>query len=384
MISLFFFALTLSTNPVKDTVFINERPSCGDCVLLIAGATSLRRADDPKQFAMFASVFYSPEGYFILGPVGKDNHIEVYDSKGTRKQIIAIPDAFGDEPMLPPQMHWVPGDTLHIIGTFPPYRHIVLNLQGRQVRSGTFPLPALAQVYYPNGSLVFSGAINTPAAIGHPFHFVDVNGKIQRSFGVGRQPFLTSISDRLNRPLALADSGRFWAAHPSGAVIEVWDTTGSKQRTFMRSVVATATQRFDSLGSQPGIDADTLPRPHVHQIAQREDQLWIFTAVPNTQWKPELSDEALIAQGRPVPSIEEELNEGPARRNTLIDVIDLKTNQLITSQTLSGAIIPIGSGYVATLRKDGNGHWTYVVGRLQISKESSLTPTVRPTRKPKY
>ncbi len=359
-ISSYLLAFSLLLNP--DTIVVEKKRAVDDSLLSIEQLVPLLRTGNPDEMLMLALPYRTGNGDFVLGPVGP--FTEIYDSSGRLKQKISNPQkvrsSFGAL-----RVYVSSYDSLHIIELSPDssLQH-VMNTKGVISRSNTLPFPIQQPVFFSNGDLVVNGVFNSKEGIGHPLHLLTSNGVVKRSFGETLEAFMVAENQKLSRIIGMADSGNIWSSDLRGIYVEHRDTSGILHRVLKRQSAKDAISPFDT-ANEAIARADTVPLERLTVIRQEGDFLWVVSVVPNKKWVASRSDEEEIKLGLPVTKLKDVILQAPARYNTRIEVIDLKSNMAVIDQALEGLYTILGSWYFARLDPDGANGWKYTMGRFR-------------------
>ena len=195
--------------------------------------------------------------------------------------------------------------------------------------------------------------------VGYPLHIYDDHGQRVTSFGsVGR--FASSESWRLMRTVAVGPSGRIWSANQDEYRIEEWTPDLSRGRTFTRSVPWMPRVETRS-------DGVTGERPNAFIIALSEDdngRLWVFSRVPSENWKEALGTPRQ-RPGRPATYPNRDRGQ---LFDTMVDIIDLRSNVLLISQRLRSHVrFMLRKDLVASYREDANATPLLDISRVQLN-----------------
>ena len=213
--------------------------------------------------------------------------------------------------------------------------------------------------FSPEGPELLFGAsflINTPFRrgdlVGLPFHVLDRNGRMTRSFGSADGADLTvDRYVRDGRRLARSDTASFWAARTNQYLIERWTVDGRLLETLHREL-----PWFQVWWEYPA-DADTPPVPTMIAIEQVGDTLWVLTSVPGEGWRAGVEPDGRFYR----------VTDRDVYRNSVVEAIDLKRGVVIASQRMPLRFTDLLQGGLA-VRNDTDqvGNPIVSIHRLEI------------------
>lgn len=194
--------------------------------------------------------------------------------------------------------------------------------------------------------------------VGYTLHIYDDSGRRVTSFASASR-FASSDSWRMRRTVAVGPSGSIWSAHTDQYRIEEWTSDLNQGRVFSRSVSWMPRVAAPS-------DGVTGEQPHAYIIAIVEDdsrRLWVYSRVPSENWKEALGPPRR-RPGRP----EAYPNRDRGRLfDTMVDVIDLRSNALLLSQRLGSHVrFILRHDLVASYREDANATPLLDIARVQL------------------
>jgi 6-bladed beta-propeller len=205
--------------------------------------------------------------------------------------------------------------------------------------------------------------VNNPAIdrelVGYPLHLVDTTGKTVASFGADSGRFEEADRWRLTRTVSVGPRGTIWSAYFDRYRIEEWSPQLDRIRILHRTVqwMPVVTSRASGVFGE---------RPTAQIVALREDsanRLWVFSRVPSENWRAALGPPRNASRGR---TAFPERNEG-LLFDTEIDVIDLKTDQLLVSQRVREHIrFSLDERHAASYREDDKGTPLLVLWRVSL------------------
>jgi hypothetical protein len=248
-----------------------------------------------------------------------------------------------------------PGDTLYAI-EWSGNGISLFNSSNVFVKRWPSPTDAMIQVLWPfgDGGAIINADLAVPDHVGFPLHILSGSGELVASLG-GEMPVRPDRFSERRRLLASGpNSGTVWVAWITNYRLELWDKSGTLQRTLEANVPWSPTH--DTTPKKPFYEAP--PRPGLMMFAKDTGGfLWVYTSVSDEKWR---ADRRLRGQ---------ELSALVNRRyrsrffDTIIDVIDPESGALITSRRISDAI---SGGFASTDGRYVFTRWEDEVGMVRI------------------
>lgn len=227
-----------------------------------------------------------------------------------------------------------------------------------------------------SGELLLTGLIATPSAAGFPLHLVSSTGAIKRSFGTAA-PRVHKNSDRvLGKSVVRSPTGEILVGSPFRYEIQVWSEDLRLTRTFRREVAwfppTAETYSMSSPGrARPstvlvalGVDTrqkTVLATFHTAASGWREDPK--LKGTREERWPSDPNEAVGIYLNRYF--------------DTMVDVIDPLTMNVLASKRLSGMYIPVSkSPFFVTLQEASDGTLSLRVIRLDVvDRDGALLPS---------
>ena len=202
-------------------------------------------------------------------------------------------------------------------------------------------------------SLLINTGIHTGNRVGLPFHVLDRQGTILRSFGsLTGGVYRADMQDIIDRrTLALADSNSFWAARTNQYLIERWTLDGRLLETLHRQ------PPWFEAWWEAHSDAETPPVPRVLALEQVGDTLWVLVSVPGERWRSgvEPGDRGYRVTNRDL------------YYDAVVEAIDLKRGVVIASSRMPLLFDDLLKGGLAVRNSsDESGNPVVSVYRLEI------------------
>jgi hypothetical protein len=209
-----------------------------------------------------------------------------------------------------------------------------------------------------DGRRIGTAALRDARHIGYPLHVLDEHGRITASFGA--DSVVSRSGDRwaLSR-LASACGSRLWTMSLDHYSIDEWDSTLTKQLELVRSP-----DWYPHVERPDDGTLGTAPTPRAMAIHEdKHGRLWVLTRVRAKNWEAALGETEDVGGSRTYYP-----HRDPGRLfDTMIDVIDVHTRQLLVSQRVQGHFLAILSDeYLAAYREDADGTPLLDVWRVRL------------------
>ena len=343
----------------QETVRIPSDPECRRCRIVLTHELTVGDNDGPGVLGMNAVFVRDQRSRFYAVNTFDPSSLVVFDSTGRFLQTV------GREGDGPGEFRWIRGliavgpDSV-LVFDGPGMRQVLLNTTYDPVR--TTPLPVRL---YPNGYLgltarttLFNGIVSTPEAYGMPFHVVDRDGQVLRSFG---QPSGTisyrNSRELLDRPMALIDS-TLYAAYHQAYKIEQWTLDGVLLRTFVRDA-----KWFASYEGMRSLTREEEPRPILGALMKTSDgRLWALSVVADEHWRTGLTQR----EGPEGSYVGVEKPEGVF--DARIELLDLQRHTVVASERFDPVVSGfIDEAHVYAIRLASNGTARYDVYHLHLT-----------------
>lgn len=208
--------------------------------------------------------------------------------------------------------------------------------------------------------LIVSAMFDT-RRIAFPLHVANESGDIVYSFGESGRSYAEAERWRLSRTVAVGERGTAWVAHVDGYILEEWDVRAKPRRVrrFTRSVDWMPPITIPSAGVYG-------EKPTARVEAMWEDpsgRLWVFSRVAALRWVEALGPARIPPLGRATYP----LRDQGRLFDTMIDVIDLRTNRLLVSQRVRAhSRFSLGGGLIAVYREEADATPLLDVVRVRL------------------
>ncbi len=209
-------------------------------------------------------------------------------------------------------------------------RAVCLDGDFNVLRTIKLPLDPELQVLVDSDWIHVALPLATPESAGQPIHVLDRDGHFQRSIGSGTGVFRPDIPWLNRRVIALADSGRIWSAHMNQYRIDLLDSgTGALIRAYTRNA-SWFPPRLAPV--KPGKTESAEPQPLIVNSSQdRVGNLWVMLWIADPTWRRALSPDT-------PPGDHPTVRDFDTYYDTVLDILDPKSGQLIASQRVDQAL----------------------------------------------
>jgi hypothetical protein len=314
------------------TIVIDSKPACADCTVRFTRTADVTRDYIARVFGAASLTMDSRDRYYVshLG-----HHIAIFDSAGKHLKDVGREGRGPGEYRMVHQIIISPEDSLHVFGM--PRGHDVMTPDYQIVRSHPF-IPAtsrLTQFFFSGGTwMVRADLKRDQPGFGQPLHTLTANDSIVRSFGKDstyRSGYIAAFGG--------SRRGGVWIGEPSRYRLSLWDTTGTRLLTVIRRPdwfkgrVANVSDSMRAIGKFRDMDEEPIVASVLASFEDSAGRLWVFSLVPELNWKAGPPRPVDPRFGQRVPLI----NDCAAVHNfidTMVEVLDLKTGRLITSTRL--------------------------------------------------
>lgn len=364
VLSLFALACTVGVLPSQETITLPVSGSCSECRVALQRVTTLGTATNDGYLTanpLWASMDATGRIYVGLQPPG--DLLLMFDTTGQfigrlgRKgggpgeftfPVRAVPKANGE------LLVW--DFQLGLLTTLDSRHRYV-----RQFHQGTPPAAIL-----PDGRQLVAASMQDRSGVGYTLHVYDDSGRRVRSFAPAAR-FTSTESWRMRRIVAVGPSGTIWSAYADEYRIEEWRRDLSRGRTFVRSVPWMPKVQTLSAGV-------TGERPSAYIVALAEDngqRLWIYSQVPSEDWETALG----APRRRPDGRVSYPDRDRGRLFDTMVDVVDLRSNRLLVSQRLRSHVrFVLRNDLVASYREDASATPLLDIARVQLLTTTRREP----------
>jgi hypothetical protein len=318
--------------------------SCADCSIELELVLTVAEPDAPwlgdrTQFSRDSRGYYYAADFFInpgvvtvVDPGGRASSAFGGAGEGPREGRGTLAPYFDHA-----DTAYVYDFMLSRFSVWAPDRHLVRD----------FRAPALIEdvIILGPGEMVINANIATRELAGWPLHVLSTrDGEVLRSFGADRPEYRRDLPYLHRRRLASSTGGRFWSAHSTAYVIELWDRTGRKHMELRRDV--------PWFPAHDGRNRYPSPSPP-YTTAVWEDHaglLWVLVQVQDPEQaahrdRLEVRDGMRIIHGR----------DGHRLYDTIVEVLDPATGELLASRRFDESVRKWGSGPLVIYRENAIG-----------------------------
>ena len=207
--------------------------------------------------------------------------------------------------------------------------------------------------HFVGSSLLVNTGIHTEDRVGLPFHMLDRDGQIVRSFGsVTGGVYRADLQDVIDRrALTRSKQGSFWAARINQFLIEHWTQDGRLLATLHWE------PSWFRVWWQPQTDAETPPVTTVVALHDAGDTLWVLATVPGEQWRSAVEPDGRLYR----------VTDLGKYQNALLAAIDVRKGVVIASQRMPRLLQGLTEGGLAfNTEADAFGNPVVRLYRLEI------------------
>jgi hypothetical protein len=250
----------------------------------------------------------------------------------------------------------MPGDSLLVLQVG---RASVVSESGEVVRSTTSSVSSQAALNVaPDGDVLYSGWISTPANAGKQFHVLDAHFDVIRSFcnvPAGEQ---ANCGLCRYRPSAWSRKypDHFWAVRPNRYEIELWHESGVLTRVLRIAESPWFEEWYSDRQAEIGASRSDEPQPYFYSIAEDDDGLlWLTAKVPTLDWKP-------LPGGLPTRlnslNMPDELREYlDTQFDTVVEVLDPVAGEILASLRVEkDVLVPVDARTFRSKIQDPSGY----------------------------
>lgn len=340
--------LTL-TQSQSTTLTISNEASCSGCDIIVRRTMRLGQSDGDGAFASRPYVVArdSRGRFYVVTPETSGEVPFVFDSRGRFVQRLG---RVGDGPgeYRNPISIMVRRDSVYVLDR-QQGRLTVLAPSWRYARSFQGPPGAWSAIALDSGGFVINGRVKNAQRIGIPYHRFDATGNYLGSFGSRNERIDPRNNTIDNWWLTPGSHNSFWAVPYSHRyVIDHWSADGQLLRSLERRVPWFP--RFDSLWN---ITPEQPPYP-IMMGSWSDDQglVWVLVGIGDRDWARGLGTRQRGEGG----GVYYKHEDRQKIYDTLVEIIDPATGQLVTSRRLDGTLdVVIGSGLVGGVRETEDG-----------------------------
>ena len=326
---------------------IPNAATCQHCSISFRHIATLGRMEDEVSIMPFSQLAMDSRGRFLVAPIGVNGEVAVFAPGGAFRGTIGRSGQGPGELARIRYLAVTPGDSLLVLDA------MMLTLftpDGDYVRSRRLPngVQGFRFISLGDGRVLFNNYRQSRPAFG----LLDETYAEVRFFG---RTIATLDLDSLQYVLALGGDGDVIVAQQNyGYVIEVWDTTGTFKSRLVRKVEWFPSWTREPISRErPGPVVPQEPKPRITGLHFDETgKLWVCATVADPDWKDAREDDY-------------------ARRfDTIIDVIDLSSRTLYTTQRFDGVISGVlPNGLLYELQQEESGLLRFTVWKPELKTQ---------------
>jgi hypothetical protein len=326
-------------------------PTCSTCQLTLERVVSLGSLSDPTSIMRtVGGIQHDSKGRYLATGTPQNSDVLVYDSTG---RYVDTWGRNGDGPgefRAVRDLMLLPGDSL-LVHDRSLQRLTVLDTDGKYVWSSSHPALQLREVAPFSDSLwVAAGSASSPDRIGYALHFIRPDGTVTASFG---GPY-TIVSSRpsLGKRIIVHKDQRLWAVRLDRYEVEEWRL---EARPEMIRLLDREIEWFPDRDVE-GVTTGTEPRnPWIRDLyVDDNDLLWVIASVQDLDFPGSYTGGGVADK------------EGTY--DSMIEVIDLRTNEVLVSQRFREFLRRFTSdGLIVGYRAESTGLVVVDIWRPQLS-----------------
>lgn len=354
----------LTQHPVRgqEIVHISSEESCRTCSIEVTPVSRIGTLADAFTIHLMTRIVMGATGIAYFAPLYEPGRIAMYDMRAGTVRLIGRPGRGPGEFGLVRAMALGDGDTLFV---FEAGRMTKIAPGGKVEAVVPFgSLLARKVLVLPDGRWVVNAAGSTPSSVGLPFHIVDSQGRVLKSFGEDPEsqrspPRFADPAEALayaggamiERDLAHSNGGFFWSAQVLRYEMHLWKPDGTPIRKLVRDA-AWFPPRTKPQTTSAG-QAPQAPRvASIHQDSR--NRLWVAVWVADAKWRPQDPRELIKLD---------------VAWDTVIEVIDLDSSTLLASTRVGGGVVSfLGDDLLVSQEEDSDGLRYLSVSRLRIRR----------------
>jgi hypothetical protein len=261
-----------------------------------------------------------------------------------------------------------PGDSIWVLD-WTTGRFSVFDPDLRYARSFKTPRADVQNMHVLSDGRIAMGAhVGTPERIGYPLQVVEADGRVSRSFGAVKPSFRRDRHEDVLRLTTLESDSLIWSADVNQYRLQLWSLDGSLVREIRREV-----NWFEPWSTQVAREDRERVPPVPRTIAIQRDSaglLWILIRVAGRDWKSALVS-SKDPYGRPMLGI----GDKNVYHDTIVEVIDPRTNQLLASTRVEGWLCMMaGDRLAAQYWEDEEGYPHLRVWQFNLTAKGGNTP----------
>ena len=343
--------------PAQVVTPIPGNSTCSTCELTLEKVASLGRISDPTSItSTFGGIQHDSKGRYLVSGTPQMSDVLVYDSMGR------YVDTWGRSGEGPGEFRYVfdlmllPGDSLLVLDRSL-QRVTVLDPDGKYAWSSRHPFRLLEIAPFSDSLWVAAGSATSPDRIGYALHLIRPDGTITESFG-GPYTIVSSRRSRGRRIIVHGDR-RLWAVRPDRYEVEEWRLEAKPE---MVGVLDREIGWFPDRDIE-GVVTGTEPRqPWMRDLyVDSDDLLWTISSVQDLDFPDSYTGGGVADR------------EGTL--DTMIEVIDLRTNEVLVSQRFREYLRRFTSdGLIVGYRAESTGLLVVDIWRPQLIKPLGTKP----------
>jgi hypothetical protein len=331
-------------------------PECANCEILVVPLVSFGDAEGVGMLDSDYNIVRTDNHgrYFVFG--GLQPHFWVFDSSGRVTQRIGQSGEGPGEFGMIMEVTIGPADSLFVFDASL-LRVTVYTPELEVARTFRFQFPLDGSALFVGTSILVNTGIHTADRVGLPFHVLERDGSLARSFGsVTNGVYRADLQDIIDRrQLAQSAENSFWAARLNQYVIERWTIDGRLMETLHWE------PPWFQVWWRPQGDAETPPVATVIDLEQVGDTLWVLAAVPGDRWRSAVEPHGRLYR----------VTDPEEYQNAVLAAIDVRRGGVIASRRMPLLLQGLTEGGLAVhTEADAFGNPVVHLYRLEIHSSS--------------
>lgn len=352
-------AVMPASSQARRTITIGDKPSCPQCRIVTVRIAQLGHGDDSIWLLPWASTpALISRNRVAVAPVSREGVIAFYDRSSGR--LVGTVGRFGRGPNELGSIQRVEagaGDTLHVTTG---RMHAVVFPDGRVVRK--HPAPSLeTPLFLPNGGWITNPQFPTRFGM---YPAVRLNSA-DSIVGVIGRPARKGEGNAI-ATLGRGSRGTMFMAPPYAYIIEQWDTVGRHLLTITRKAAWFPPRTEATLATGRSWDV-AKPLPGLCRLwMDSSGLLWVLGRNGAHNWQPGPKRPQLRGEDVALPQSPEDATK---YLETIVEVLDPRSGQLVTSARFPGQLIGFAPGLAARWETGPEGIPVMSIIKLQLVRQ---------------
>lgn len=340
-----FMVFAIWTGPVagQAVIRIGDTPTCSTCTAELVPVVQLGSLDDPAGFAPVIQLAKNSDSLYVVSSTTFDGELFVYGEDGQFLRTVGRRGEGPGEFRRTQLVAFDSQDSLHAIEAGGP-RHSVFAPDLSFVRTVEMQTRTLGMRIEDSGT-VFAVAPKQSGDLSFALQVLLPDGSPLHAF----DPIDPEASGQaaMGRNITVDTHGQRWSVGMAEYRLKQWDEDGRLVRVLEASrdwIPETIPMR---------LERDQRPPAQITGLeADGDGLLWVFAAVPDANWAP------------PEPGT----RPSPATMyDTLVEVLDPTTGNLLARSTFDQLVLPFGRGSAYSMLEESSGDLRVQVWEMRVS-----------------